>query len=153
MPESPVKTFSITSRLGAEHRTALEHLLFFNPLQGAVEHRIVETIERYGAPDVQVRDGTLRISLGGRDDVQTIYALSPGDGAPIGVAIFVRESEERFVVVHLGVAADYAAGGRYAEQHLLFHLVQAIRGAARRTRGVRCVDLFYGAGRVRQIPV
>jgi hypothetical protein len=148
-----MKPFSITSRLGAEHRTALEQLLFFNPLQGSLEHRIVETIERYGAPDVQVREGTLRVSLGGRKDVQTIYALASGDGRPIGVAIFVRESEERFVVVHLGVATDYAAGGAHAEAHLLFHLVQAIRGAARRTRGVRWVDLFYGAGRVRQIPV
>jgi hypothetical protein len=148
-----MKTFSITSRLGAEHRAALERLLFFNPLQRPLEHRIVETIERYGAPDVQVREGTLRISLGGRNDVQTIYALSPGDGQPVGVAIFVRESEERFVVVHIGVAADYAAGGARAEEHLLFHLIQAIRGAARRTRGVRCVDLFYGAGRIRQIPV
>lgn len=147
-------TFAITSRLGPEHREALEQLLFFNPLQESLQERIVETIERYGAPDVQSRDGALRISLGGRTDVQSIFALCvPEGGRPVGVAVFVREDAERFVVVHLGVAADYAAGGARAEEHLLFHLVQAIRSAARRTRGVRFVDLFYGAGRVRQIPV
>ena len=149
--------FAITSRLGAEHRGELERLLFFNSGQDRVRHRIVETIEKYGIPEVIERDGGLRLRLAGGEDPQALFAVSRladvQAGPPVGVALFVREGDERFVIVHIGVAEAYSAGGEYADQHLFFHLLQAIRGAARRTRGVRCVDLFYGAGRTRHIPV
>jgi len=149
------QSFTITSKLRPEHRPALEQLLFFNPQQDAIRERIVATIEQYGIPDVVARDGALRISLGGRTDVQSLFAIAgSGDSdQPVGVAVFVREGTERFVVVHVGVAEAYGSNGPHRDEHLLFHLVQAIRSAARRTRGVRYVDLFYGAGRVRQIPV
>lgn len=146
--------FAITSRLGAEHRPALEQLLFFNAQQDLVRHRIVETIERYGMPELFERDGALRIRLAGAADAQSLFAVAvDGPGEPVGVALFVRESDERFVIVHIGVAPAYAAGGPHADTHVVFQLLQAIRAAARRTRGVRYVDLLYGAGRTRQIPV
>jgi hypothetical protein len=149
------RPFAITSRLGAEHRGALEELLFFNRLQDTVRTRIVATIERYGMPQVVVRDGTLRIELDGVAEVQSVFALAPGGASagPIGVAVFLRESEERFVIVHVGVAEQFSAGGDGADQHVFFHLLNAIRDAARRTRGVRSIDLFYGHGIVRHIPV
>lgn len=147
-------SFTITSRLGVEHRPALEQLLFFNAQQELVRHRIVETIERYGMPEVFEREGALRIKLAGAADVQSLFAIAPdGPSEPVGVALFVRESEERFVIVHVGIAPAYAAGGPHADTHVFFQLLQAIRVAARRTRGVRYVDLLYGAGRTRQIPV
>lgn len=146
--------FAITSRLGVEHRPALEELLFFNTQQELVRHRIVETIERYGMPEVIERDGALRIKLAAAADTQALFALAPeAPGRPVGVALFVRETEERFVIVHIGVAPEYSAGGPHADTHVFFHLLQAIRAAARRTRGVCFVDLLYGAGRTRQIPV
>jgi hypothetical protein len=149
------RPFAITSRLGAEHRAALEELLFFNRLQNAVRTRIVATIERYGMPQVVVRDGALRIELDGVAGVQSVFALAP-DGAsagPIGVAVFLRESEDRFVIVHVGVAEAFSSTGERANDHVFFHLLNAIRDAARRTRGVRSIDLFYGQGVVRRIPV
>jgi hypothetical protein len=149
------RPFAITSRLGAEHRAALEELLFFNRLQSAVRTRIVATIERYGMPQVVVRDGVLRIALAGIADVQSVFALAPPGmtPGPIGVAVFLRESEERFVIVHVGVAEQFSAAGGRANDHVFFHLLNAIRDAARRTRGVRSIDLFYGHGVVRHIPV
>ena len=145
------RPFTITSRLGVEHRAALEELLFFNRLQNAVRTRIVATIERYGMPQVVVRDGALRIELAGVAEVQSLFAVAPPE--PIGVAVFLRESEERFVIVHVGVAEQFSAAGGRANEHVFFHLLNAIREAARRTRGVRSIDLFYGQGVVRHIPV
>lgn len=145
------RPFAITSRLGVEHRAALEELLFFNRLQNAVRTRIVATIERYGMPQVVVRDGMLRIELAGVAEVQSLFAVTPRE--PIGVAVFLRESEERFVIVHVGVAEQFSAAGGRANDHVFFHLLNAIREAARRTRGVRSIDLFYGQGVVRHIPV
>ncbi|HSD73272.1 MAG TPA: hypothetical protein VLB75_00795 [Steroidobacteraceae bacterium] len=147
------RPFAITSRVGAEHRAALEELLFFNRLQSSVRTRIVETIERYGLPRIVVRDGTLRIELAGVAEVQSVFAVSPEQAVPIGVAVFLRESAERFVIVHVGVAEQFSASGGRANDHVFFHLLNAIRDAARRTRGVRSIDLFYGQGVVRHIPV
>lgn len=146
--------FSITSRLAAEHRPALEELLFFNAGQDLVRHRIEATIERYGMPELYEKDGALRVRLAGTAEPQVLFAVSAGPSPrPVGMALFVREGEERFVIVHIGVAPDFAAEGPQADAHLFFHLLQAIRTAARRTRGVRFVDLFYGEGRTRQIRV
>lgn len=149
------RPFAITSRLAAEHRGALEELLFFNRLQSAVRTRIEATIDRYGLPQVVIRDGVVRIELAGVPEAQSLFAvLSSGSaGAPIGVAVFLREGEERFVIVHIGVAEQYSATGGRANDHVFFHLLNAIRDAARRTRGVRHIDLFYGQGIVRHIPV
>jgi hypothetical protein len=144
--------FRITSRLPVRHRPALEELLFFNARQDHLRQRIVETIDRYGMPEVVERDGTLRVRLAGAEQAQSLFAVDAGE-APLGLALFVREDEERFVIVHIGVVPAYAADGPHAHAHLFFHLLQAIRAAARRTRGVRYVDLFYGAGRMRHIPV
>lgn len=144
--------FRITSRLDVGQRAALEQLLFFNARQDQLRHRIVETIDRYGMPEVVEREGTLRIRLARAEEVQSLFALAEA-GEPVGLALFVRETEDRFVIVHIGVAPPYAADGPHAHAHLFFHLLQAIRAAARRTRGVRYVDLFYGAGRMRHIPV
>ena len=84
-----------------------------------------------------------------------MFAVDHADAshAPIGVAVFLRENEERFVIVHVGVAEAFSATGARANEHVFFHLINAIRDAARRTRGVRSIDLFYGHGVVRQIPV
>lgn len=149
------RPFAITSRLGAEHRAALEELLFFNRLQRAVRTRIEATVDRYGLPKLVVRDGMLRIELAGVPEVQTLFAVSSASssGAPIGVAVFLREGEERFVIVHVGVAEQYSAAGGRANDHVFFHLLNAIRDPGRRTHGVRHIDLFYGQGIVRQIPV
>ncbi|HJS21606.1 MAG TPA: hypothetical protein VJ764_03040 [Steroidobacteraceae bacterium] len=149
------RPFAITSRLGDEHRAALEELLFFNRLQSAVRTRIVATIERYGMPKVVARDRLLRIELDGVAEVQSLFALAPTGSSPgpIGVAVFLREGEERFVIVHVGVAEQFSATGERASDHVFFHLLNAIRDAARRTRGVRSIDLFYGQGVVRHIPV
>jgi hypothetical protein len=151
-------SFEITSRLAAEHRPALEDLLFFNAQQDLVRHRIVETIERYGMPEIFEREGTLRVRLPGATDAQALFALAEqsdrAEGSPLaGMALFVREAEERFVIVHIGVTPAYSAGGPQAEGHLFLRLLQAIRAAARRTRGVRHVELLYGEGRIRRIPV
>ena len=149
------RPFAITSRIGAEHRAALEELLFFNRLQPVVRTRIEATVDRYGLPQIVVRDGAIRIGLEGVPEVQTLFAVSPAgpSGAPIGVAVFLREGEERFVIVHVGVAEAYSGAGDRANDHVFFHLLNAIRDAARRTRGVRHIDLFYGQGIVRHIPV
>jgi hypothetical protein len=67
----------------------------------------------------------------------------------VGVVVYVRDSFERITVLHLVVAEEYAAGGPLAAQHLPFRMVQAVRQVARRTQGIRRVELLYTQDRVR----
>lgn len=152
MPGQSASPFSITSRLGAEHRAALEQLLFFNSQQDALRERIAKVIERYGAPEITVRDGRLRIVLRDAPDAQALYAVLP-HGRPIACALYVRSDVDRFLVLHLGVEPAWSGRGPNAGANVVLNLLRAIREAARRTRGVRRVELLYGTGAVGTLAV
>ncbi len=132
---------AITSKLSQEQRPALETLLFFNANQHRVRHGIQHSIATYGVPEIYEQDGSLRIRVGDIDGVQSLFAVAP-DGRPVGVAVFVREAHERFVVLHLCVAPRDGARDE-VNIPVLLRLMHEIRGAARRTRGVDRIELVY----------
>lgn len=144
-------TYEITvkSRLPATMRGQLEALLFFNQGQHRIRQAIEATIERYGAPEVIEDCGSLRIQVAGVPDAQTLFAIHEEGGLarPVGVVVYVRDSFERITVVHVSVAGDYAFGGLYAGERVLPHLLQQIRQVARRTSGIRLVEVAYRRNR------
>lgn len=134
-------SIGITSKLPAEQRVALEHLLFFNVNQHRVRLGIQQSIETYGVPEIYEQDGTLRIRVGDIEGVQTLFAVSD-TGRPLGVAVFVRLAHERFVVLHLGVEPRLRST-LDVNTPVLLKLMHEIRSAARRTRGVDRIELVY----------
>jgi len=132
---------SITSKLGVEQRNALEQLLFFNVNQHRVRHGIQHSIETYGVPEIYEQEGGLRIRVGDIDGVQSLFAVS-AHGLPVGVAVFVRVEQDRFVVLHL-VVEPRDEFGEVSNTPVLLKLMHEIRGAARRTRGVDRIELVY----------
>ena len=142
----------ITSRLDASQRRALEELLFFNAQQDSLRGRLEEVIERFGVPQVVLRDGQLRIEIDRLPGVQSLFAVSDA-GAPIGCAIFHRASPECFMVLHLVVEPAFSSRGSKGHSLVLMRLLGAIREAGRRTRGVRGIELLYVGGRRRVLPI
>jgi len=142
----------VSSRLPAAMRGQLEAILFFNAGQHRVRHEIEATIERFGIPELIEQDGWLRVQVAGVPEVQTLFALHEEDGRtrPVGAVIYLRDTFERITVVHIGVANDYAAGGRFASERVLARLMQEIRRVARRTSGIRQVELAYRRTRLRE---
>jgi hypothetical protein len=138
---SLVASISISSKLAAEHRPALEQLLFFNVNQHRVRLGIQQSIDTYGVPEIYEQDGGLRIRVGDIAGVQTLFAVSD-DGRPVGVAVFVRSAHERFAVLHLGVD-PFSRGTADLSTRVLLKLMHEIRSTARRTRGVDCIELVY----------
>ena len=132
---------SITSKLGVEQRKALEQLLFFNANQHRVRHGIQHSIETYGVPEIYEQDAALRIRVGDVDGVQCLFAVS-ARGLPVGVAVFVRVAEDRFLVLHL-VVEPRDEFGEISNTPVLLKLMHEIRSAARRTRGVDRIELVY----------
>ena len=142
----------VSSRLPVTMRGQLEAILFFNAGQHRVRHEIEATIERFGIPELIEQDGWLRVQVAGVPEVQTLFALHEENGRarPVGTVIYLRDTFERITVVHIGVADDYAAGGRYASERVLARLMQEIRQVARRTSGIRQVELAYRRTRLRE---
>jgi hypothetical protein len=137
--------------LPAEHYHQLEALLFFNGRQHRVRKGIETAFSRFGAPEIVTAGKTLRVQVGGQTDAQCLFAVER-DGKlsrPVGVILYVRDSFERITVLHLVVAEAYAAGGPRASYNLLLRLVQAVKRIARRTVGIRHVQLVYSEDRSR----
>lgn len=143
-----------TSSLPQEHHRQLEALLFFNGRQDKVRRGIVDAIDRYGAPEIVSDARGLRVRVTGPAEVQCLFAVErQGDlSRPVGVILYTRDSFERITVMHLVVAEPYAAGGPHAREHLLLKLVQAVRRVARRTAGIRQVQLLYSQSKERAAP-
>ncbi len=131
----------ITCKLARDQRSALEQLIFFNVNQHRVRLGIQQSIETYGVPEIYEQDGCLRIRVGDVQGVQTLFAVS-STGHPLGVAVFVRLAQERFVVLHVGVEPRLRSS-LDVNTPVLLKLMHEIRRTARRTRGVDRIELVY----------
>jgi len=140
-----------TARVPTWMQGQIETLLFFNGGQDRVREEIAATIERYGVPELIAEDGWLSVDVAGVKDARTLYAMHEEDGRSraVGVVVYAREGYDRFTVLHVGVANDYAQGGPYASERVLSRLLQQIRQLARRTEGVRHVEVAYRRNRHR----
>jgi hypothetical protein len=146
------EAFTFTSRVASDQRAVLERLLFFNGCQSRFAHEIAHAIDRYGPPEIREEEGWLRVRVGGgQGDVQSLFAVEPETGRPIGVAVYMRADVEHVTVLHLGLSEEYCAGGTRAEARLLLRLMKEIRRSSRRVKGVRRLQVVYGAQRSRAL--
>lgn len=146
-----ISQIAFVSSLPAEHYHQLEVLLFFNGRQHRVRKGIETAIDRYGAPEIVAEGDSLRVRVGGETGAQCLFAVEREGklSRPVGVILYVRDSFERITVLHLVVAEAYAVGGPRAGYNLLLRLVQAVKRVARRTTGIRHVELLYSQERPR----
>jgi hypothetical protein len=139
---------SFTSKVARVHRPALERLLFFNGCQSRVARGIVETIDRYGPPEIQSDGEWLRVKVTGLADAQSLFAVE-ASGRPLGVAVYVRADLEHVTVLHVGLSEEYCAGGTRGSVNLLLRFLREIRRSSRRVSGVRRLRVAYGQQRLR----
>jgi hypothetical protein len=145
------RPIAFTSHIPAEHYHQLEALLFFNGRQHRVRKGIETAILHFGPPEIVREGANLRVRVAGPKEAQCLFAVER-DGKssrPVGVILYVRDSFERITVLHLVVAEAYAVGGPRASHNLLLRLVQAVKRVARRTSGIRHVELLYSQNRAR----
>jgi hypothetical protein len=139
-------TIEFKSHVPVAQRTALEALLFFNSCQDRVSACIANAIEKFGAPEIVADRDRLRIHMKNMPDVQSLFAIDPHTGRPVGVAVYARQDVEHVTVMHLGITAEFAAGGSRASEQLLLRLLREVRRSTRRVKGVRRLELFYASG-------
>jgi len=140
------------SHVAANKRSSLEALVYFNTCQSRVADGIVDAVERFGPLEI-VQDGErLRVRVGGLPEAQSLFAIEPTTGRPIGIAVYARPDLQHITVVHLGVAGEFASGGLRSGEQLLLRLLRELRRSSRRIKGVRHFELFYLSGRERAVP-
>ena len=144
-----------TSVLSVEYRAELERLIFFNPEQGRSLPHIVRSIVRFGQPEIRVCEGSLRIAVGKCAEVQSLHALATGLPRPqlAGTVVYVRESLDDLVVIHIAAAPDYAASRGSDDVPVAIRLLNEVMLVARRIKGVKFVELPYAGSRRGRVSV
>lgn len=141
---------TFASKVAIEHRETLERLLFFNGCQDRVLQGIVDVIDRFGPPEIQVDGEWLRVQVSElANGVQSLFAVEATTGRPIGVAVYMRADLEHVTVLHIGLSEEYCAGGERGNLNLLLRMMREIRRSSRRVKGVRRLSVAYGEPRSR----
>jgi hypothetical protein len=136
-----------TSHVDRSHRVTLEALMFFNACQDRVADCIAHAVDEFGYPEIVADGDRLRIRIGDVGNAQSLFAVDSATGSPVGVAVYARPDLEHVTVMHLGIAAPYASGGRKAHEQLLLRLLREVRRSTRRMKGVQRLELSYVRGR------
>jgi hypothetical protein len=141
-----MRDFVYSSALPSERSEELASLVFFNRHQRRFRGQIESAIERYGIPEITVADGFLRFTVGRLGEVQTLYALD-GDasrGRLAGVMLFARVSDDHVVLLHIGIAAEYASDGPLRHRMLAMRMIEQLKRIGRSIKGVRSIEMLYG---------
>jgi hypothetical protein len=138
--------FIYSSTLAQSRRDELADLMFHNVEQHRFRDDIVNAIDLYGVPEIVVENGSLRFSVEKLGVVQALFALD-GDlltGALVGVVLYARVSEEKIVLLHVGVDANYTSKSSASQRFLVMRLITRLRRIAAQIKGVNCVEVLYG---------
>ena len=120
--------------------------MFFNENQAQYRDALIESIERFGEPQIKNDRGLLRAHTTRLGEVQTLFAVEHRLEAqrPIAVAVYTRTATDTMTLLQIAVHPDYAAKGPFATELVTMKLVQAIAKAASTIKGVRKVEMQYG---------
>ncbi|MDD5141451.1 MAG: hypothetical protein PHY43_14475 [Verrucomicrobiales bacterium] len=135
---------AFSSHAPKECRRALEELLFLNPGQHRVRDGIVNSLERFGHPQVEETADGLVVRVG-KQEAQTLFAFDRdrlGD-APVGIVVFLRTAPAEMTVLHVAVHPDYALRSNQSGAGLGVTLVEQVKAIAARIVGVQRVVFFY----------
>lgn len=135
------------SYVECSQRSHLESLVFFNASQQRVLDGIIDSIEKFGPPEIVEEDGRLRVRVTGKTEAQSLFAVDPVTGRPLGMAVYLRSDLENMAVLHLGIAEEFTTEGPRSGEHLLSRLLRELRRCSRRVKGVRRMEVLYFSGR------
>jgi len=136
-----------SSVLKTDYYRDLQSLLFFNPQQEKVKFNIIESLEKFGQPEIVVDADFLHVKVGSFRDVQTLFAFdnrNEGEKPELaGVIIYVRVNEENMIVLHIAVREEYSVVGNYCDEMLVMRFITKLRDVGRRIKDVRSIVFLY----------
>ena len=86
--------------------------------------------------------------------MQALFALAESEGGGArGRDRLLAHRIEHILILHIGVAERFSSTGANADAMLVMRLLQAVRDAVRRLKGVRTITIVYPAGQRLTMPV
>jgi GH35 family endo-1,4-beta-xylanase len=58
--------------------------------------------------------------------------------------LYARVSEEKVVLLHIGIAHDYASRGPRSDRQLTLKMVEQLKKVGRSIKGVTEIEILYG---------
>ena len=118
--------------------------MFFNPRQFRVREGIVNSLEKFGYPQIEETADGLSIKVG-NCEAQTLFAFDPARRKrdPVGVVVFIRTSPAEVAIMHLAVHPDYSLQGERSGLGLGVVLVEKVKEIASRIVGIERIVFFY----------
>lgn len=146
-----------TSVLTKEYLEELEQLLYFNPQQYRYEEDIIRIVDEMGMPKIVCEDEKLRIKIADNIETQNIYAFVRIENWEklAGVILFLRQSLQRILILHVAVDEEYSMYGQYGSSLLAFQLIERVKSIASHIKGVQEIGFVYGrhSDRTMYLPV
>lgn len=118
--------------------------MFFNPRQHRVREGIVNSLARFGHPQIVEAAGQLSIRFT-EHEAQILFAYDQDgfDGKPVGVVVFLRTAPDEVAIMHIAVDPDYALHGNEDNSGLGIVLIEKVKEICSRVVGVRRIVFFY----------
>jgi hypothetical protein len=138
--------FVYTSSIPASRYHELAELMFFNLRQDRFRDDIVNAIELYGLPEIVTTDQSLRFSVEKLGQVQSLYAFDGNaqTGRLAGAMVYARVSDEKIVLLHMGLADPYQTGGPLSHKMLALKMIQQLKKVGKTLKGVHRLEILYG---------
>ena len=146
---APNDDIEFKSYVSAQFRSKLEELVYFNSSQTRVLESLIEAVERFGAPEIEVTGNQLRVVLRKLPEAQTLFAVVD-TGRPLGLVTYMRPDHEHLMILHVSVGSEFASGGAQCSNQLLLRMMREIRRCGQRLKGIKRVELYYQSERHRQ---
>lgn len=133
-----------SSSADRKYRETVENLLFFNPQQDRARTGILNSLKRFGLPQLKEAAHELKIELD-EHETQTIFAYDQDEPqkGPVGVVVFLRSGANELGIIHIAVQPEYSSSGTHAAEGLIFKLVDEVRTVSRRIKGIERLLFFY----------
>ena len=151
-----MKKFTFSSVLDKRYRRDLEKLLFFNFSGPKARAKIIEAVRKYGSPKIVKSGPNLKVELNGLSEVQSLFVFCDEKGAMphlCGAVVYVRESPESILVLHIAVHREFTMRGAHSGEWLLYKMIDQLREIARVVKGIRFISILYAPENRRLIPI
>ena len=125
-------------------KKALEELLFLNPHQHLVREGIINSLAKFGHPQLVETEHGWSVRVGA-EEAQTLFAFDRARliQDPVGVVVFLRTPASVIVIVHVAVHPDYALKTGKVGAGLGVTLIEKVMEIATRIVGVQRIVFFY----------
>jgi ribosomal protein S18 acetylase RimI-like enzyme len=136
--------FEFSSNAPRSSKEALEKLLFLNPHQHLVRDGILNSLAKFGHPQLVETEHGWSVSVG-TEEAQTLFAFDRARLVqdPVGVVVFLRTPPSDIVIAHVAVHPDYALQAGNVGAGLGVTLIEKVMEIATRIVGVKRIVFFY----------